>query len=436
MSAGLENFQGIRRRTFLAGTGGLALAAMTNGGARAADEVGGELAVLNWAGGTELEMLHNLQKAFVAKYPKVKIREVNVTGQGDMRPGMRTALMGGEKVDLFVNTWPAFRKELADAGILRPIDDQWKTFNWDKRLDASWRKLGSLADVTYGLTYTFGDRSGIWYKKDHMAKAGIAEMPKTWDEFTAALPKLQKAGFAAPIAIPGKYWAHAEWFETLLLRTAGVEASSKLAAHQIPWTDAIVKTALKKYASLISGGFCGAPADMLSTEWDAACDQVFQANAKNFVLIGMWLNARAKDDYKLVEGKDYSLFQFPALGMGHDDTSSVDSKEFVVTANGANPKAADAFLDFCTTADAANIIAKAGLASPSKEVDASLYGDAQKIATAAVAKSKVQFVLGDLLPGDLVDEYRVQLQKFLQDPSDANIDKVLAAIEAKAKASY
>lgn len=435
MAADMTSMFEMRRRAFLAGAGGLALSTVA-GVSRAADEVSGELSVLNWAGGTELDMLHNLQKAFLAKYPKVTIREVNVTGQGDMRPGMRTALMGGEKVDLFVNTWPAFRKELADAGILRPIDDQWKAYDWDKRLAPSWRDLGSLNKVTYGLTYTFGDRSGIWFKKEHMAKADITDMPKTWDEFLAVMPKLQKAGFAAPIAIPGKYWAHAEWFETLLLRTAGVEVSAKLGAHQIPWTDPAVKTALQKYAALITGGFCGPAADMLATEWDAAADQVFQANAKNFILIGMWLNARAKDDYKLTEGKDYGLFQFPGLGMGHDDTSSVDSKEFVVTANGANPKAADAFLDFLTTADAANIIAKAGLASPSKEVDASLYGDVQKVATAAVANSKVQFVLGDLLPGDLVDEYRVQLQKFLQDPSDANIDKVLAAIEEKAKASY
>lgn len=425
----------IRRRTFLAGVGGLALSAVTRA-SQAAEEISGDLSILNWAGGTELEMLHTLQKAFLSKYPKVTIREVNVTGQGDMRPGMRTALMGGEKVDLFVNTWPAFRKELADAGILRPIDDQWKAFAWDKRLASSWRDLGSLNNVTYGLTYTFGDRSGIWFKKDHLTKAGITDLPKTWEDFLAVMPKLQTAGFTAPIAIPGKYWAHTEWFETLLLRTAGAETSAKLAAHQIPWTDPMVKTALQKYASIISAGFCGQAADMLATEWDAASDQVFQANAKNFILIGMWLNARAKDDYKLIEGKDYSLFQFPSLGMGHDDTSSVDSKEFVVTANGDNPKAADAFLDFCTTADAANIIAKAGLASPSSEVDPSLYGDVQKVATAAVASSKVQFVLGDLLPGDLVDEYRVQLQKFLQDPSDASIDKVLAAIEEKAKASY
>jgi multiple sugar transport system substrate-binding protein len=150
----------------------------------------------------------------------------------------------------------------------------------------------------------------------------------------------------------------------------------------------------------------------------------------------MWMNNRALNDYKLVEGKDYGLFQFPALGMGHDDTSSVDAKEFLVTANGTNPKAADAFLDFWTSAEAANILAKAGYASPSANTDTSLYGEVQKTATAAVASSKVQFVLGDLLPGDLVDEYRVQLQKFLQDPSDANIDTVLAAIEEKAKASY
>ena len=77
-----------------------------------------------------------------------------------------------------------------------------------------------------------------------------------------------------------------------------------------------------------------------------------------------------------------------------------------------------------------------GFASPSSEADTSLLGPVQQIATGAVGSSKVQFVLGDLLPGDLVDEYRVQLQKFLQDPSDATIDAVTAAIEAKAAEAY
>ena len=46
---------------------------------------------------------------------------------------MRTALLGGEVVDIIINTWPAFRAELVDAGILRPIDDQWAS----ARLDAA-----------------------------------------------------------------------------------------------------------------------------------------------------------------------------------------------------------------------------------------------------------------------------------------------------------
>ena len=110
--------------------------------------------------------------------------------------------------------------------------------------------------------------------------------------------------------------------------------------------------------------------------------------------------------------------------MGHDDTSSVDTKELNVTTNGANPAAADAFLDFIISAEAADLMAGYGYASPSSAANNSLLGPVQQVATAAVGSSKVQFVLGDLLPGDLVDEYRVQLQKFLQDPSDANIDAV------------
>jgi multiple sugar transport system substrate-binding protein len=402
-----------------------------------AAELSGELVILNWQGGTDLDMWHKVEAAFMAKNPGVKIRELAITGQGDARGGIRTALLGGEVVDILINTWPAFRAELVSSGTLRPIDDEWAKFGWDKLLSKSWRDLGSIDGVTYGLTYTYGDRSGIWYKTDHMKKAGIASPPQTWDEFLASFAKLKAAGYTAPIAIGAKYWSHAEWFESLLLRTAGVETASKLAKHEIPWTDPAVKGALKKFAEMLKAGCCGDPAAMFANDWDGAADLVFKADTSNYLLIGMWNNAHAKNDYKLKEGVDYGLFQFPALGMGYDDTSSVDTKELNVTTNGKNPAAADAFLDFIISAEAANLMAKDfGYASPSSAADSSLLGPAQQTATAAVAKSKVQFVLGDLLPGDLVDEYRVQLQKFLQDPSDANIDTVTAAIEAKAASAY
>ncbi len=423
---------GVSRRSVIAAAGLALLMASTPGWAQ---DLSGELVILQWQGGTDAEMWQKLEADFTAKNPGVTVRELVVTGQGDMRGPMRTALLGGEKVDIIINTWPAFRAELADAGILRPIDDLWASAGLDSVLDQSWRDLGSTAGVTYGVNYTYGDRSAIWYKKAHLEKAGI-EPPKTWDEFLASIDKLKAAGFAAPIAMPAKYWAHGEWFETLLIRTGGLDAAAKLAAHEIPWTDDIVKTTLKKYAELLNAGCCGTPEQMFAGDWDYSADQIFTADQSNYLLIGMWMNSRARNDYNLEEGVDYSIFQFPSMGLGFDDTSMVDSKEVSGTTNGANPAAADAFLTYMVSKDAADILASYGYASPSKNADTSLLGPVQQVATAAVAQSKVQFVLGDLLPGDLVDEYRVQLQKFLQDPSDANIDAVTAAIEAKAQEFY
>jgi hypothetical protein len=171
-------------------------------------------------------------------------------------------------------------------------------------------------------------------------------------------------------------------------------------------------------------------------DWDNASDALMKSGTYGYQVIGMWNNDRAQSTDGLKQGVDFSIQQFPAMGAGHDDVSSVDTKEFSGLTSGANPSAADAFLAWTTTKDAANIVAQHGLASPSNKVDATIYGPVQKLAVDAVANAKVQFVMGDLLPGDLVDEYRVQLQKFLQDPSDANIDAITKALEAKAATSY
>ncbi len=422
----------MRRRTVLAGAMLAALAGTSS--MVLAQELSGELVVLQWQTGTDGEMWKEIEAKFTELNPGVTVREFQPAGgQGDARGGMRTALMGGEVVDVIINTWPAFRAELVTAGILRPVEDQWASFGWDDKLSQSWRELGNVDGTTYGVTYTYGDRSAIWYKTAQLEKAGITP-PTTWEEFLASFEKLKAAGYTAPIVIPAKYWAHTEWFETLLLRTAGVETASQLAAHEIPWTDPKVKAALMKYAEMLQAGCCADPATMLAVE--DPYPTLYTSEESNYLLFGMWTNAALKNEYALEEGVDYSIFQFPALGMGFDDTSSVDTKELNVTTNGANPAAADAFLDFIIGPDATSILVKYGYASPSTAMDGSALGPVQQVATAAVASSKVQFVLGDLLPGDLVDEYRVQLQKFLQDPSEATVDAVLAAIEAKAATAY
>lgn len=419
----------VRRRTIIAA---LAATLLLSAAPTYAQDVSGELVLLDWASGSEQEMIKALEDGFVKANPNVHFKEINLTVQGDARGAIRAALQSGEKADLFINTWPAFRKELADAGLLRDLTSLWDSAKIGDNLSDSWKSLGSTDGKVYGITYTYGDRSGMFYKTETMKKAGIDAQPKTWDEFVANFKKLNDAGIT-PVAIGAKYWSHTEWFESMYEHLNGVDKAADLAAHKIPWTDESVTNTLKKFAEMLKAGCCGKAEGMLANDWDTASDMVFVQGTAGYQIIGMWNNDRARNVDKLKEGADYSLLQFPAMGAGHDDVSSVDSKEFSAFTDSANPAAADAFLAWVTTADAANIIASHGLASPSNKVDSSLYGPVMKIAADAVSASKVQFVLGDLLPGDLVDEYRVQLQKFLQDPSDATIAAVTQAIEAKAK---
>ncbi|KQV29290.1 hypothetical protein ASC97_23410 [Rhizobium sp. Root1203] len=420
-----------RRTMLMAGAGLAVMAGFSRAGAQ---DVSGEIVLLNWFGGSDFDQIQQLQKAFVAAHTGVTFKNVTLTGTGDQRGAIRTALLGGQAADLLINAWPAFRKELASAGLLRDLGSLWDDAKLGENLADIWKAQGSSDGVLYGITHTYGDRSALYYSKAVFAKAGVAE-PTTWEEFLATFPKLRAIN-VTPIALGAKVWSHGEFFETLLLRTAGTEATAKLAAHGISWTDPVVKATFLKWRELIEAGAFGDISVALASDDGMMTDNVLKLGTYGSHLIGPWTNGYAKSTLHLNEGIDYSIYQFPALGEGHDDTSSIDAIEYVALSSGANPTAADAFLAWLTTADAANIIAKAGKASPSNKVDTALYGPVLKIAVENVAKSKLQFVLGDLLPGDLVDEYRVQLQKFLLDPSDAGIDAVMAAIEAKAATAY
>jgi len=395
----------------------------------------GELVMINWLGGAQGEMMDKLQEDFEARNPGVTVRNVVPQAGGDARGGIRAVLMGGEQADLLVNTWPAFRAELIEAGLIVPLDEAYEANGWGEKLGESWRALSIVDGANYGLTYTFGDRSGIWYRTDTMEKAGIAP-PETFEEFVGDFAALKDAGIT-PISVPAKVWAHAEWFESLLLRTAGADYMARLAAGEASWTDEEVKAALSKWKEMIEAGCCDDGNTMLALDWDISVDAALKTGDAAYVLMGMWLNTRAKQEYGETPGEDFDIVQFPAMGLGHDDESMVDAKEFNVLSSVENREAADAFMTYMLTADAAGIMAEYGLASPSSDVDPSIYDPViQRSVDEVAGASKLQFVLGDLLPGDLGSEYRVALQRFLQDPSDETIDMVTGQLADVAERAY
>ena len=161
----------IARRALLIG---VSAAAMLAGAPQSfAADVSGDLVLLDWASGSEQDMIKALEDGFVKANPGVNFKEINLTVQGDARGALRAALQSGEKADIFINTWPAFRKELADAGMLRDLGPLWDSAKLGDNLTDAWKALGSQDGTLYGITYTFGDRSAMFYKTASMAKAGI-----------------------------------------------------------------------------------------------------------------------------------------------------------------------------------------------------------------------------------------------------------------------
>lgn len=310
--------RGVLRRALLVSASALVLVASAAHGYAA--DVSGDLVLLNWASGSEEDMIKALEDGFMKANPGVHFKEINLAVQGDQRGAIRAALQSGEKADIFINTWPAFRKELVDAGMLKDVTPLWDSSAIKDNLSNSWKDLGSLAGKVYGITYTFGDRSAMFYRTDTMKAAGIDAQPKTWDEFLADFKKLE-ANKINPIAVGAKVWAHTEWFESIYEHLNGVEMATKLAAHQIPWTDPSVKNALKKYAELIKAGCCGSADSMLAMDWDDASDAVLKAKTHGWEMIGMWNNDRAQTTDGLKQDVDYAISQFPAMGAGHDDVA-------------------------------------------------------------------------------------------------------------------
>ncbi len=200
----------IGRRVLLAGASVAMLAAMVPHSFAA--DVSGDLVLLDWASGSEQDMIKALEDGFMKANPNVHFKEINLTVQGDARGAIRAALQSGEKADIFINTWPAFRKELADAGLLRDLGPLWDSAKLSDNLSDAWKTLGTTDGKLYGITYTFGDRSAMFYKTATMQKAGIATQPTNWADFVANFTKLNGAG-VIPIAVGAKVWSHTEWFE-------------------------------------------------------------------------------------------------------------------------------------------------------------------------------------------------------------------------------
>jgi len=363
------------------------------GGASGSEDVTGDISIMAIWGGEEQASFQAVIDGFTELYPNV---EVKYTSGGDnLAPLLSTAVEGGNPPDIAAVGQPGLMKGFADQGAIQPIDDLRSAIvdNFGEAV----ADAGAVEGTQYGVMFKGANKSTVWYNVPSFDEAGVTA-PETWEELNETAGTLKAAGITPYSVGVDVGWPMTDLFENIYIRSAGEEMYDQLAAHEIPWTDQSVKDALTIMADVVGdpGNMVGGTDGALQTEMPDSVAKVFTDSPEAaMVIIGDFAPGVVETTLEPETG--FNVFTFPSVeGSGPAVVGGGDL--FIEFKD--NP-AADAFLEYLTTPDAATIWAsRGGFSSPNKNIDISVYPDEITRTTAgALADADIfRFDMSDLQP--------------------------------------
>ena len=216
-------------------------------------------------------------------------------------------------------------------GVLSDLNAIAAKEGWDKTVPQALQKFSKFNGKWVAAPVNVHSTNWVWANKEVLAKAGVTSEPKTWDEFMAALDKVQKAGFIG-LAHGGQPWQEATVFDGVALATGGLDFYKKafidLDSKALN-SDTMVKTfdrmaQLRKYVDK----------DFSGRDWNVASGMVISGRA-GFQIMGDW----AKGEFvgaKKVAMKDFACFRTP----GTQGSVTFNADQFALFKVGADKVAA------------------------------------------------------------------------------------------------
>ncbi|MGN6649300.1 ABC transporter substrate-binding protein [Trinickia sp.] len=315
----------------------------------------------------------------------------------------------------------------AKRGLFEDLSADWAKNGWDKTY-ASTKSASSYEGKQYAAPTVYYSW-GMFYRKDLFQKVGIANEPKTWNEFLDDCKKLKAAGIA-PIAVGGRdAWTLAGWFDYLDLRLNGNAFHQKLMAGEVPYTDARVKKVYTTWKQLLDAGYF--IDNSLSYDLDAAQPFLFQGKAA-MMLMGTFITGGFSPTVKTQMG----YFQFPIIDANVPTAEDGPVETLNIPAKAKNKADARAFLAFTETPKIGAQLG-VGLGSLSANSQSPEPDDPiSKIGFQILSNTKggiAQFYDRDMTK-EMADEGMKGMQQFISDPTQ--IDSILAHLEQARQRIY
>jgi raffinose/stachyose/melibiose transport system substrate-binding protein len=281
----------------------------------------------------ERAVIEILVDGFQEKNPKYTLEREAVPLE-DQRSVIQTRLQSNDPPDVFqYDTGPGFGGVLADAGLLRSLEDAYKQKGW-KIYD--WAKQRATYDGTvYGVPSRVEELI-VYYNKDL-----VREVPQTVEDLQAIADDL-KAQDIIPLAFGDQeQWPGGHMFSFGASNVLGREGLDKILYGDGRWDTPEVVTAIDViFRDFAERGYY--PEGVNAITYDDANALFFSGQAA-MVPTGTWLVSTIVES---VQDFEVDFFPFPSIdGSSISPPAGVGSGLFVAK-NAKNPEGAIAFLDY------------------------------------------------------------------------------------------
>lgn len=259
-----------------------------------------------WTSGGEAAAVAEFAKAFDATGNKW-IDGAIAGGGNTARPVFISRITGGDPMGATQFNHGRQAEELVEAGLMRDFTalaekEGWKNFVRPVSLLEGCTVDGKI----YCVPINIHSWQWLWLSHKAFEDAGVP-VPKTWDEYVAAAPALEKAG-KIPLAMGGQAWQRTGAFNVLIPAIAGKETYLKV--YQDKDAEAAAGPEIAKVFKAADDARRMAAKSNVQ-DWNQATNLVITGQAGGQIM-GDW----AQGEFQVagqVAGKDYSCL--PGLGV-------------------------------------------------------------------------------------------------------------------------
>src|ERR687889_98861 len=280
---------------------------------------------------------------FHEQYPKYTL-EREAVPPDEVRTLIKTRLQSDEPPDAFsYDTGPGFGGVLADAGLLRSLEDAYKKNGWNIY---DWAKQrATYAGTVYGVPDQV-EEIIVYYNKGL-----VHEVPKTVDELRQIASELKGRGII-PFAFGNQeLWPAGHMFSIGVSNVLGREGLDDIFYADGRWdTPEVEETIYLFFRDFVQSGYY--PEGLSALKYDGA-NALFYSGEAAMNPTGTWL---VPEIVQFVQDFEVGFFPFPSIqGSGLSPPAGVGSGLFVAE-KASNPQGALEFIDYLLKDSTARLI--------------------------------------------------------------------------------